>query len=69
MIEQVRKLGMAFGLSHVEKLLDKYAEGVLPMNPTLYDPAKKKYQSMLHTGMPQASASAPMPKVLPPIQI
>lgn len=66
MDDLVKKLGTVHGLALIAKFMDKYAQTVV--NPSLYDPLKKKYQSRLHTGVPAASASAAMPKVLPAIQ-
>ncbi len=61
---RVRRLGLSVAADMIDSALDKQANIV---NPTVYDPLKKKYNSKLTTGMPAESASAPMPKVLPPV--
>jgi hypothetical protein len=66
MDDLVKKLGTQHGLALISEFMHRYAQ--LIVNPAVYDPMKKKYQSRLHTGVSAESASAAMPKVLPAIQ-
>lgn len=54
-------------MANIQAVLEKLAEGVV--NPSLYDPMKKKYQSHLTTGLPLNTSAAPSNKVLPSIQV
>lgn len=60
-----KELGLSLGISMINGVLHKYAQMVV--NPEIYNPLHKQYQSKLKSGIPTATASAPLPKVVPAI--